>query len=95
MRKPCSQAAGAFVVQAHGPQGAVAMTPIEAVMSMLGTLDEKERSQVRRVLSCPALRPCARLGHKYKKAGEIPKSWFSPKKDRMVCERCGQILIVE
>ncbi len=76
------------------------VSPLEAALSIISGLSEKEKKQVREALGGgPApLRPCAKTGHKYedpekgrKKQGGL-LAMFS--KTKLVCSRCGDIIYV-
>jgi hypothetical protein len=67
------------------------MSPVEALLSVIPTLTQKEREQLTRTIHNTTPTPCERLGHNFKAAGKVLR-WFSPPVVRMVCTRCGHAI---
>jgi hypothetical protein len=70
------------------------MKPVEGVLAVLGSLNDKDREQVRRALLVLE-DPCAKKGHNFK-AVKVPSgSIWTPDKTQMVCTKCGAIRVIQ
>lgn len=76
------------------------MTACELVLSVLPTLNEKERAAVadelRVVMTPPPPEPvpppvygCAKNGHKFKEMRRVAPGWFTPGSVTFICTGCG------
>jgi len=63
------------------------LNPVDAVLSIIPSLTEKERQQV--IDALKQFTVCDKQGHKYKKVKEGKPTWFTSASVMMVCERCG------
>ena len=69
----------------------MSMSPFETVVTLLESLNEKQREQIAARVRRQQQTPCERLGHNYRPCG-VEVRWVLPPRVRLVCTKCGRRL---
>jgi len=78
------------------------MDPIDLVLTLIPSLSEEEKNQVRELLGYDLPAPCRKNGHKFKYHDKLEPDWWRKWKEgdkyqegiRYICEKCGKIKLV-
>jgi hypothetical protein len=69
-------------------------SPVDAIESLLESLDPKEKQKLIDRIVMTEKTPCQKIGHKWKTCG-IQTSWLGlMPKTKLFCEKCGKMKLV-